>query len=111
MSIGIVKTITRTSKWKSYVFWVAELYLEIRHRVVFFAFLANQGKCGHEQKGLLEWGHNGRKHRLFRDDLSNKTKIKIYTKNEDSYTGVFEPYLREIYWQLMESNNGLKAPK
>ena len=42
-----------------------------------FGFLANQGKCGHEQKRLLEWGHNGRKHRLCRDDLSNKTKMKI----------------------------------
>ena len=76
----------------------------------FFGFLANQGKCGHEQKRLHEWGHNCRKHRLCRDDQSNKTKMKIYTKNEDSYTGVFEPYLRETYWQLMESNNGLEVP-
>ena len=46
----------------------------------FFGFLANRGKCGHEEQGLFEWGHNGRKHRLCRDDLSNKTKMKIYTK-------------------------------
>ena len=54
---------------------------------VFWQARAGAGKISKGFSG----GRNDRKHRMCRDNLSNETKMKIYTKNKDSYTGVFEP--------------------